>query len=175
MVVSNGRRLKQKILYEIVNDDIEEVEERIMASCTNFINRYERYLKVKSLDEIVDRVELLFQIYALELEYQFEKLKLIEAYYYVYENTKEPLQAFKISKVIVNLIYKQPNIDLEETSFKHAYALNIEAIREEAKIVSHVTAELEKVEKERNKTFHDKFARSLNIPLTLQAYLYGDI
>lgn len=23
--------------------------------------------------------------------------------------------------------------------------------------------------------FHDKFARSLNIPLTLQAYLYGDI
>lgn len=75
----------------------------------------------------------------------------------------------------MNLIYKQPTIDLEETSFEHAYSLNIETIKEEAKIVTHLTAELEKVENERNKTFHDKFARSLNIPLTLQAYLYGDI
>lgn len=42
-----------------------------MANCTNFINRYERYLKIKSLDEIVDRVDLLFKIYESELEYQF--------------------------------------------------------------------------------------------------------
>jgi hypothetical protein len=31
------------------------------------------------------------------------------------------------------------------------------------------------VEEEKCKTFHDKFARSQNIPLTLQAYLYGDL
>jgi hypothetical protein len=36
----------------------------------------------------VDRVELLAQIYELELRFQFEKFKLIEAYYYLYENTK---------------------------------------------------------------------------------------
>jgi hypothetical protein len=59
-----------------------------MHHCTNFINRYERYIKIKSLDEIVDRVDILFRMYELELQYQFEKLKLIEAYYYIYENTK---------------------------------------------------------------------------------------
>ena len=40
-------------------------------------------------------------MYQLELVYQFEKLNLIEAYYYVYENTKEPLQAYKLSRIIV--------------------------------------------------------------------------
>ena len=30
-------------------------------------------------------------------------------------------------------------------------------------------------EEDQCKLFHDKFARNLNIPLTLQAYLYGDL
>lgn len=38
-----------------------------------------------------------------------------------------------------------------------------------------MTNQLEKAEAENCKTFHDKYARTLNIPLTLQAYLYGDI
>lgn len=71
VLVSNGRRLKQRVLYEVVSEDIEEVEERLIASCTNFINRYERYIKIKSLEEIVDRVELLRRMYELELQYQF--------------------------------------------------------------------------------------------------------
>jgi len=48
--VKNGERLKNSILYEITNTDIEEIEERLLFSCTSFINRYERYLKVKTLD-----------------------------------------------------------------------------------------------------------------------------
>lgn len=36
-----------------------------MKTCTTFINRYERYLKIKSLDELVDRVELLSRMYSL--------------------------------------------------------------------------------------------------------------
>ena len=38
-----------------------------------------------------------------------------------------------------------------------------------------MTAQILKAENENCRTFHDKFAKNLNIPLTLQAYLYGDI
>lgn len=129
VLVSHGKRLKNKILYEVANDDMEQLERRILQHCTYFINRYERYIKIKSLDEIVDRVELLTHIYELELQFQYEKFKLIEAYYYLYENTKEPIQAYKLSRLIVQLIYKEPTIDLEETSFAYAYELSIEALR----------------------------------------------
>ena len=71
VLVSSGRRLKQKVLYEVAEQDTEEAEERLLATCSRFINRYERYLKVKGGDEIVDRVELLSHIYELELEYQY--------------------------------------------------------------------------------------------------------
>lgn len=42
-------------------------------------------------------------------------------------------------------------------------------------MVSHLTEQLTSAEEERCRTFHDKFARTLNIPLSLQAYLYGDL
>lgn len=41
--------------------------------------------------------------------------------------------------------------------------------------MNHLLNRLENIEEEKCKIFHDKYARSLNIPLTLQAYLYGDI
>lgn len=123
VLVSHGRRLKNKILYEVANEDMTELEQRIIDNCTYFINRYERYVKIKSLEELVDRVDLLATVYELELLYQYEKFKLIEAYYYIYENTKEPLQAYKISRTIVKLIHRAPDIDREETSFAYSYEL----------------------------------------------------
>jgi hypothetical protein len=175
VLVSHGRRLKNKILYEAANEDMEHLERRILEHCTHFINRYERYIKIKSLDDIVDRVELLALIYELELHFQHEKFRLIEAYYYLYENTKEPLQAYKLSRTIVQLIYKEPEVDLEETSFAYAYELSTDALRQELRVVAHLSEQLATAEAERCRTFHDKFARSLNIPLSLQAYLYGDL
>ena len=71
IIVSNGQRLKNKVLYEVALNDIEEIEERILHNCTMLINRYERFIKIKGLDEIVDRVELLKNVYQFELEYQF--------------------------------------------------------------------------------------------------------
>jgi hypothetical protein len=175
VLVSNGQRPKHRVLYEEALQDIEAVEERLMRHCTVFINRYERFLRVRSLPELVDRVELLAQMYQLELEYQFEKLTLIENYYYLYENAKEPLQAYTISANIVKLIHQEPALDLEEPSFVHAYRLSIDALAQESKVATLMTAQLEKAEAESCRTFHDKFARTLNIPLTLQAYLYGDL
>ena len=175
VLVSHGRRLKNKILYEVANADMARLDQRLLDNCTYFINRYERYVKLKSLEELVDRVELLAAVYEHELLYQYEKFKLVEAYYYIYENTKEPLQAFKVSRTIVALILRAPEVDREEASFAHAYELATEALREELRLVNQLSEQLGRAEEERCRSFHDKFARSLNIPLTLQAYLYGDL
>jgi hypothetical protein len=48
-LVSYGKRKKTKIIYEVVLDDIKSIEERIAQNLTIFINRYERYVKVKQL------------------------------------------------------------------------------------------------------------------------------
>ncbi len=40
----------------------------------------------------------------------FAKFKLIEKYYYLYENTFNVLDAFKLSQIVVELIYKQPQL-----------------------------------------------------------------
>lgn len=175
VLVSSGRRLKQKVLYEPALQDLEQVESRLLATATSYINRYERYLKVKSLDELVDRMELLTRLYGLELQYQWEKFQLVEAYYYAYENTKEPLQAYKLSRTILALILKPPAVDLSQTSFEQSYRMNIEALKTEAELVRLLTHQLERAEEEKCRVFHDKLARTMSIPLTLQAFLYGDL
>mgnify|MGYP003688481575 CR=1 FL=1 len=45
----------------------------------------------------------------------------MEQYYEVYEVTAEPLQAFKISKIIIELLLRQVQCDHEEVYFKDAY------------------------------------------------------
>ena len=100
-MVADGKKRKNKILYDIVLEDLKLVEDRIIEYGTIFINRYERLIKMKGMPELVDRMTLIAQMFELELEYLYEKFKLIESYYYIYDNTIEPLNAHKIGKLIV--------------------------------------------------------------------------
>ena len=60
VLVSNGRRKKTKVMYGVVVEtDLPYVEQRVLEVATKIINQYERYIKIRSKEEIVDRVELL--------------------------------------------------------------------------------------------------------------------
>ncbi len=59
----------------------------------------------------MDRVELLRVLMDLELKFVYSKFRLVEKYYYLYENTTAVLDAFKISKTIVELVHKEPVLD----------------------------------------------------------------
>lgn len=48
-MVADGKKRKNKILYEIVLEDLKLVEDRIMEYGTVFINRYERLIKMKGM------------------------------------------------------------------------------------------------------------------------------
>ena len=67
---------------------------------------------MKKMPELVDRMAVVSTLFSLELKYSYEKFKLLENYYLIYENTTEPLNAHKIGKLIVELMYKKPKIDL---------------------------------------------------------------
>jgi hypothetical protein len=47
----------------------------------------------------------------LELKFLYSKFKLVEKYYYLYENTTAVLDAFKISKTIVEIVHQEPLLD----------------------------------------------------------------
>ena len=49
VMVADGKKRKNKILYEIVLEDLKLVEDRIMEYGTVFINRYERLIKMKGM------------------------------------------------------------------------------------------------------------------------------
>ena len=76
---------------------------------------------------------------------------------------------------MIDLIYEKPEIDMSANYFSESYRLSIERLKQEVKVVGTFTNILEKKEKELNKRFHKKFADMCNIPLTLWAYIYGDI
>jgi hypothetical protein len=79
---------------------------------THFINKSEKMIKIKQLGEIVNRVDVLRELFDLELLFQYHKFKLLENYYYIYENTVEPLNAHKVAKTIITVMYLIPTIDL---------------------------------------------------------------
>ncbi len=79
-------------------------------------------------------MELLRIFYECELRFLFSKFRLIEKYYYLYENTTSVLDAFKISRLIVELMHKNPVIDFESMestmTFEDIYEYQIEAFKE---------------------------------------------
>lgn len=91
----------------------------------------------------MDRTALLAEIFDLEVSYLYEKFALIESYYYLYENTTEPLNAHKIAKSIIKIIYEQPKIDFNSDYFKTSYLLIIDALRKENELVKTLTHKIE--------------------------------
>jgi hypothetical protein len=128
ILVIDGKK-KKNIIYDVVLEDVKIVEDRILEIGTHFINKYEQILKMKDMAEIVDRCGMLSELYELELEYLYEKFNLIESYYYIYENTVEPLNAHKVAKIIIEIMYDQPKIDLTADYFANSYIMIIESLR----------------------------------------------
>lgn len=54
---------KKFILYDIVLKDLKEVESRLLQTASKFINSFEGYLKMKSISSLIDRHELLSDLY----------------------------------------------------------------------------------------------------------------
>lgn len=124
LLVIDGKR-KKNILYDIALEDLKLVESRILEIGTHFINKYERIIKMKQLPELVDRMGILSDLFELQEQFLYEKFNLIENYYYLYENTAEPLNAHKIGKIIMEIMYEQPKIDLNSEYFRNSYEILI--------------------------------------------------
>ena len=61
------------LLYDITLKDLKEVEDRLLQTASKFINDFEGYLKLKAMPQLIDRYELLNDLYECELAYQKEK------------------------------------------------------------------------------------------------------
>jgi|JI6StandDraft_1071083.scaffolds.fasta_scaffold14476_6 hypothetical protein len=58
------------LLYDITLKDLKELEGRLLQTASKFINGFEGYLKMKTMPPLIDRHELLSDLYECELTYQ---------------------------------------------------------------------------------------------------------
>ncbi len=65
-----GYDSKKYLLYDITLKDLKELEGRLLQTASKFINDFEGYLKLKLIAPLVDRYELLSDLYECELAYQ---------------------------------------------------------------------------------------------------------
>ena len=61
--MSDGKKKKNKIMYEIVLEDLKLVEDRILENSTIYINRYERLIKIRKMPELVDRMVVITEMF----------------------------------------------------------------------------------------------------------------
>jgi|LauGreDrversion4_2_1035121.scaffolds.fasta_scaffold119299_5 hypothetical protein len=60
---------------------------------------------------MVDRFQLMQDIYDYELEFQFTKAKLLMAYLEAYEHICDPLEQQRMMQIMTDLMAQRPRID----------------------------------------------------------------
>jgi hypothetical protein len=53
------------LLYDVTLKDLKELEARLLDTASKFINNFEGYLKIKSVESLVDRHGLLSDLFEL--------------------------------------------------------------------------------------------------------------
>lgn len=75
-----------------------------------YINKYEKISRIVK-QQLVDRFNLLKFGWIYEWKYQSRKLELVELYLKMYENTYDPLEAYRCAIKILSVMSKQSILD----------------------------------------------------------------
>lgn len=90
-----------KVVYEEAIQDLAELEEEMIKIGSFFINNYEYVLAMNEVLEqenanrpssLIDRSEIVVELYKAELEFQFAKVMLVETIMEAYEHILDPLE-----------------------------------------------------------------------------------
>jgi hypothetical protein len=69
----------------------------------------------------VDRITLLEDLLDKELDFQFEKVQIVQAYMETYEHISDPLEQQRLMQVVVDLMALRPRLNLSATYFMDSY------------------------------------------------------
>lgn len=139
-----------EIVYNEALNDMLELEEEILKIGSYYINHHE-YLQASNdiagprsdtIDEsylssgqhqdrpssLIDRAEIACDLYQRELDFQFEKVALVERLLEVFEHTIDPLESVRHMQCIVDVMALRPRLNLESTLYKESYECEIQGL-----------------------------------------------
>jgi len=77
--------------------------------------------ELKNIFPIVDRLNILEEVFECELNYQKKKVVLALTYLECYEHISDLLEQQRMVQIIVDLMALRPKLNLSATHFKDSY------------------------------------------------------
>ena len=125
------------IMYECVLQDMKDLEEEMLRIGSFYLNKHESLVNTENTKPypLIDRISLLEDVLQLELDFQFEKVQLIQCYMEAYEHISDPLEAQRLITVITDLMGKRPRLNLEASYFRDAYTAERVCLEKHAELL----------------------------------------
>ena len=122
-----------QVVYEESINDMVQLEEEMIKIGSYFLNKAELAEHTSASEApstMLDRSEVAYHVFELELELQVTKVMLVETLLSVYEHTCDPLESIRVLQIIVDTMALRPRINLDATYFKDSYAAEIKVLKE---------------------------------------------
>ena len=157
------------IIYSASVSDMKELDILLTKVATFYINNKESLVisTENTPNPMLDRTQIIMDIYSCELDYLNAKFELISEYMNIYDNITDIFKQKKMMSIIVNLMSQRPEYELENNYFTFTYALQTEELKKKAAFYYTLTEYQKKIEIAENKNQYTILERSL--------YLYGEI
>lgn len=150
VIAANG----MSIAYDAAIIDLKELEEEVLAIGSYYIQRHrKRYgggteevtteaeiAQQETSCDVVDRWELLIELYENELKFAEAKSKLLDCYLEAYEHAIVPETARRLAQRIIELIKLRVHLSLQDhsPSFDVCYDLHIRSLQKRTKLLEKV-------------------------------------
>ena len=122
-----------RVVYEESINDMVQLEEEMIKIGSYFLNKAELAEHTSASEApstMLDRSEVAYHVFELELELQVTKVMLVETLLSVYEHTCDPLESIRVLQIIVDTMALRPRINLDASYFKDSYVAEIKVLKE---------------------------------------------
>ncbi|KAJ3015420.1 UNVERIFIED_CONTAM: hypothetical protein HDU68_012744 [Siphonaria sp. JEL0065] len=149
------------IVYDSAIQDLQDLENEMLKMATIFINnglngrvaagagffddlllkRDKNKSDIKDItyiNPLVDRAQLLMELFDSEVKYQNAKIEAVNVYMEVFEHTRGYDEIKKLSQIIINLVYARPDIDFAASYFSRDYAFATKSMRIQATLMTSI-------------------------------------
>ncbi len=111
------------VLYECAMQDMKDLEDELLKIGSYYISKHEYLVntEIEKAYPLVDRITMLEDLLDQELNFQFEKVQLIQCYMEAYEHIVDPLEQQRLIQVVVDLMAQRPRLNLTASYFVDSY------------------------------------------------------
>ena len=116
-----------EVIYDATEGDFRELENIMLKLGSKHVNR----LELNEANDVVDRAQVLLDLYESEAAFQFEKSLLTNAYLNIYHHMIHRAEQQLLRDEIVRLMSWQPNFDSSTLYFKESFEKEIDVLKKQ--------------------------------------------